>query len=153
MNRARSPLAPMKALASARLARFLPTDSGYAPFGWRWLRGLNVLPIALLGFVCLLSGGVEELAQQVSFRDTGALMPSLVDALGHLPAQLVMPLVTLMPMVMAAVVAINLTERRSSGVRIAALVLAVGLGASLTPLLWSGVGCAVGEWPCKERPI
>ena len=75
MNRARSPLAPMKALASARLARFLPTDSGYAPFGWRWLRGLNVLPIALLGFEDL-----RPLVEDAFAREfIGSWMMTLVD--------------------------------------------------------------------------
>jgi hypothetical protein len=41
-------------LATA-LARFLPIDPGYTPFGLPWLRGLNVLHFALVGFVGLFA--------------------------------------------------------------------------------------------------
>ena len=34
--------------AAGALARWLPSDPGYAPFGLRWLRGLNVLPYGLV---------------------------------------------------------------------------------------------------------
>src|SRR5687768_13002121 len=41
-------------LAAAALARWLPSDPGYAPFGLRWLRGLNILPYGLVAGVTLV---------------------------------------------------------------------------------------------------
>ena len=128
-----------------QLDRFLPSDPGYAPFGWRWLRGLNVVPIALVGLVCLL-GSLGDLAGVLTFRGQTSFMQALDRAPHYVLGQNVMRIVPLTTLIMAIVAAINLTARRSSAVRIAALVVAVALGALPALLVMPRFGCAFEIW-------
>ena len=110
-------------------------DPDYAPFGWRWLRGLNALPFVLY-LPIAVSRGLIDFKSRVSFRGTTPLLAATLEALDHVPAQLLIGLVAMTPMMIAAVVALNVTESRPNPWRIAGLLTAQLFAAALiTPLV------------------
>lgn len=117
--------------AAAALARWLPTDPGYAPFGLRWLRGLNVLPYALVAGVTL----VWMLSN---------IAPAAVGGYLSLPDQsidFVIALVCFTPMLVLVIAADNASAAWRPAPRIAVLLVAMLLGAAAHALLWWPIGC------------
>ena len=131
---------------STALARFLPTDPGYKPFGLSWLRGLNVLHFALVGFVGLLFA-VEGIAIQLNNEEP----PTLTDALAGAVRQALMTAVMFTPMLVLITIADNVSSRFATGTRVAWLAAAMLLGALVHALTWIPVGC-VFDWVERWEP-
>jgi len=115
------------ALRSA-LARFVPIDDSYAPFGWRWLEGMNVLPVLLAGLVSL-SWILARLSFNLYRRPVGVV--ELWMELGALVFFVLM----YVPMVAAIVAAANLTEGRAFESRMTWIAAAVLAGAGFHTLI------------------
>jgi len=113
------------------LRRFLPIDPDYAPFGWRWLRGLNVLAFAVWA-PYVLSRGLVYLRENIAFRDPDAktLGVAFVEGIVRSPWNFVIGLSTAVVFMIITVTVINLTARAPARWRIAALGAAM-LGAAL----------------------
>jgi hypothetical protein len=117
--------------AAAALARWLPTDSGYAPFGLRLLRGLNVLPYALVAGVTL----VWILSNMAPAALAGDLsLPSVVK-------DFVVALICFTPMLVLVIAADNVSAAWRPAPRIALLTMAMLVGAAAYALLWWPIGC------------
>jgi signal transduction histidine kinase len=117
--------------AAAAVARWLPTDPAYAPFGLRWLRGLNVLPYALVAGVSL----VWTLSH---------VAPAALNGTLSLPTQLIDFVVALMcftPMLVLMIAADNASAAWRPAPRIALLSTSMLLGAAALALLWWPIGC------------
>ena len=116
--------------AAAALARWLPSDPGYAPFGLWWLRGLNVLPYGLVSGVTLMwmlsSIAPAALGGDLSLPDT---FDDFVTAL-----------VCFTPMLMLVIAADNVSGAWRPAPRIALLTVAMLLGAAAYALLWWPIG-------------
>jgi hypothetical protein len=129
-----------------KVASFLPTDPGYAPFGWQRLRGLNMLPLMLAGLVAV-QWSAERLAFTLAF---GPMRP--IDGLAVLPSQLLLAEIAFVPMLLAIVGALNLPGGRSVRERIAWMGVAIALGAALHGLAWRETLCLAGledpDQPC-----
>ena len=69
------------------LARLLPIDPDYAPFGWHWLRGLNAFPFGLY-YPIIVSRSLSGLNERVTFRGDVPFQDAFVAAFRHVPAQL-----------------------------------------------------------------
>jgi signal transduction histidine kinase len=121
------------------VAPFMPVDPGYRPFGWRALRGLNALTLALAAPVAVL-WGAEGLA--LSLFVGGA---SGWDALQHQWRQSLTYLCLLMPLLVVTTLALNLSADRGWAVRVLALALAGCLGAAVFAMAWIPANCMVGE--------
>ena len=128
--------------ASTALARFLPTDPGYTPFGLPWLRGLNVPKFAVVGFIGLL-WGLESSAIEPLGDDVPTLWRYLFVPLNY-AAQ-----VTLMftPMLVLITITDNLSSKAGNAVRIALLAAAMLLGALVHAATWMPFGCVLGLNP------
>ncbi|HKX93778.1 MAG TPA: histidine kinase [Methylibium sp.] len=126
------------AVAARALARFLPTDPGYAPFGLRALRGLNVMPYALVAGVTL----VWMLTNIAPAAVSGVYARSRLDEL----AGFVNALVCFTPMLVLVIAADNASAAWRTSLRIALLALAMLLGAAAHALLWQPIGCLL-NWP------
>ena len=121
--------------AAAALARWLPTDSGYAPFGFRLLRGLNVLPYALVAGVTLV--------WMLSDIAPAALRGDL--SLPDLFRNFVVALVCFTPMLVLVIAADNVSGAWRPAPRIALLTMAMLVGAAAYALLWWPIGC-ISPW-------
>ena len=119
-----------KARAADVLARWLPSDPGYAPFGLRWLRGLNALPYGLVAGVTL----VWMLSNAAPAALGGEL--SLLAQFDHF----VTGLACFTPMLMLVVAADNVAAAWRPAPRIALLTVAMLLGAAAYALLWYPIG-------------
>ena len=125
---------------STALARFLPTDPGFMPFGWPLLRGMNVLHVALVAFVGLLFAA-EGAALQLIKDDP----PTLVDAIANVVRQALMTAIMFTPMLVLITIADNISARFDTGARVAMLTAAMLLGALVHALTWIPSGC-VFDW-------
>ena len=134
--------------ASTALARFLPTDPGYTPFGLPWLRGLNVPQFALVGFIGLL-WGMESVAIPAPGNDVSTPWGYLFVPLRY--ASMVTLLFT--PMLVLITIADNLAARAGSTARIVSLAAAMLLGAWVHAATWIPLACvldinAAGQASC-----
>jgi signal transduction histidine kinase len=127
---------------SALLAKWLPTDPGYAPFGWRWLRGFNLLPLALVVFVGSVSGLQNIALSLITGRNPAIDWARLGDTLAHQPLRLLMLACLLTPLVALIVAALNLDAGRRW--RVVALSVAVIAGSGLYGLLLQPGLCMAG---------
>jgi hypothetical protein len=106
--------------ASLKLRRLLPIDPDYAPFGWRWLRGLNALAFSI--YVPFIVGrGLWDLKSTVSFRESTPLRVAFLEAAARLHANLLYTLVVAVMLMIVTVAVINLTERLPRHWRLASL--------------------------------
>ena len=121
---------------STALARFLPTDPGYMPFGLPWLRGLNVLHFGLVGFIGLLWGSGDAF-----FRLAWGDMPSPSDFIGAIAHRTVHALIVFTPMLLLVTIADNRTAASRESVRIGLLAAAALLGGAIATLVSAPVGC------------
>ena len=106
------------------LAAWLPIDPGFAPFGVRWLRGLNALPFALVALVGVLSGlgaGLYAMAWLPA--------PSVSDLLMPLVLLVLQSLIGYTPLLMIVTATDNLASRTTARRRAVALTAATLLGA------------------------
>jgi signal transduction histidine kinase len=104
------------------LRRFLPIDPDYAPFGWRWLRGLNALAFSI--YVPYIFGvGLWDFKATVSFRalEGKSFQVALLEASGRLTGQLLWVLVPTVLLMVVTVAVINLTENVPRRWRLASL--------------------------------
>jgi sensor histidine kinase YesM len=121
---------------SFRLARLLPVDPDYAPFGWRWLRGFNALVFALYVPIAL-SRGLVNLKERVSFRGAKPFRVAFAEAIADVPGSTLYTIVTYTLLMLAAIVILNVTEGRSNRWRIASLLAALLVCSTLSqPILW-----------------
>ena len=126
-------------LASA-FVRFLPTDDSYAPFGLRWLRGLNTLPLSLAGLVGLswtAEGSALALLEPTAF-------PWQYWAGGFVDGFYLSALL-FMPMFAGIVAAINLSAGHSTWSSVAWLAMAVLVGAALIGLVPPPADCLLAD--------
>ena len=115
--------------ASLTLRRLLPIDPDYAPFGLRWLRGLNALAFSI--YVPYIVGrGLWDVKVTLSFRGSKPFFDALLESAARLHAGLLYVLVVAVTSMIATVAVINLTEGLPRRWRLASL------GAAL-------VGCAI----------
>jgi signal transduction histidine kinase len=117
--------------AAVALARWLPTDPGYSPFGLRWLRGLNVVPYALVAGVTL--------AWMLSHIAPAGIRGDL--SLADQFSGFVIALVCFTPMLVLVIAADNASAAWRPGPRSALLAVAMLLGAAAHALLWWPIGC------------
>jgi hypothetical protein len=112
------------------LARLLPTDPRYAPFGLPALRGLNVTRIAFVATLLLLVS-----IRRVSFfhviKGQGPLADAVTVALEHASFEFV----RLLPLLVLVTVADNLSLHSRTAVRIGAMVAATLGGAGVASFL------------------
>jgi hypothetical protein len=123
------------------LTAFLPTDPGYAAFGWRRLRGLNTLHFALVGIVGLMWGGMEDLAE--AFTDSEAPV-AFWQVLTDVLREALMLVVMFTPTLALATIASNATGGKGRAARVALLAAATLLGALIHGLTWIPAHCALG---------
>jgi signal transduction histidine kinase len=123
--------------AATALARFLPTDPGYAPFGWPWLRGLNVLQFALVAFIGLLWGSTDVLFQ-LGWDTSQSLADLVAAAVTH---RILRSLIAFTPMLILVTIADNLTEASPRPTRVALLAAATLLGAAIPTVTSPSLGC------------
>jgi signal transduction histidine kinase len=116
--------------AAAALARWLPSDPGYAPFGLRWLRGLNVLPYGLVAGVTLM-----WLLSTIALNALGGDL-----SLAELFDDFVTALACFTPMLMLVVAADNVSGAWRPAPCIALLTVAMLIGAAAYALLWNPLG-------------
>jgi Histidine kinase len=116
--------------SSFRLARLLPTDPDYAPFGLRWLRGLNALSFAIFAPL-VLARALTDLKERVGFRGATPFRVVFTEAIVQVPSRTLMATVTLTAIMLAAIVALNLTDGRSDRRRIASIGAAILIAATL----------------------
>jgi signal transduction histidine kinase len=122
-------------LATA-VARFLPTDPGYTPFGLSCLRGLNAVHFALVALVGLL------FSVEAFMFDIWEGRP-LSDAVSLLAAQTANFTLLFAPMLVFVVCADNLSLQFAAPRRVALLAAATLLGALLYAALWTPLGCVL----------
>jgi len=122
-------------LATA-LARFVPTDPGYTPFGLPRLRGLNVLQFALVGCIGVLWGAGDAFGS-LAWGDG----LSLADFAGRVRNRTVQALIVYVPMLLLVTIADNSSAAAPRSRRIARLALATLLGATIAALVGSPVAC------------
>jgi Histidine kinase len=123
--------------SSFRLARLLPTDPDYAPFGLRWLRGFNALVFAVY-IPIALTRGWGEFKERVPFRGATPFRVAFAEAIGRVPAWTFFSVVVFTTLMLTAIVALNLTEGRSNRWRIASLVAALLIFSILSqPIVWN----------------
>jgi sensor histidine kinase YesM len=122
---------------SLRLARLLPTDPDYAPFGLRWLRGFNALVFAIYMPIAL-SRGWYEFKDQVSFRGGKPFRVAFAEQIVNVPSWTLLTVVVYTTLMLTAIVSLNSTEGRSSRWRIAVLVAALLIFSTLfQPIVWN----------------
>ncbi len=126
------------------VAPFFPLDAGYLPFGWNALRGLNTLTL-LLGLPIALLWGAEAL----SFGLLDGKRPIAVVLWRQLWQSLVY-VGLLVPTLVGATLALNLSASRGALVRAPALALAWCLGAGVFAMSWSPAYCLAGEIPATS---
>jgi two-component sensor histidine kinase len=117
--------------AAAAFARWLPTDSAFAPFGLHWLRGLNVLPYALVAGVTLV--------WMLSNIAPAALSGDL--SLSNQFMGFGIALICFTPMLVLVIAADNASAAWRPMPRIALLFATMLLGAAAHALLWWPIGC------------
>jgi hypothetical protein len=132
---------------STALARFLPTDPGYAPFSWRLLRGFNVVPLGLAALLALLWGTEGLLRAHWGGLGDGSGVAESLWMYGTLPFFVI---VNFMPMLVLITIAFNASAQRDEGTRIAIMSCAVLLGAMLNAMTWQPVNCV--RTPSEWRP-
>lgn len=132
------------------LSRFLPTDDGYAPFGQRWLEGMNVLALLLAWLA-----GLSWIASRVSFSLLTRHVQAIELAIEF--AALVFVALLLVPMIVAVVAATNLTERSAPAARFGWIAIAVFVGSAVFGRLLAPLECAlhavVTPIPCEESDL
>jgi signal transduction histidine kinase len=121
---------------STALAKFLPTDPGYTPFGWPLLRGLNVLHFALIGGIGVLWGTGDGLGGLAWGDDA-----SLADFAGRVRFRTGQALIVFMAMLLLVTAGDNLGAASTPARRIALLAAATALGAAIAALLGSPAAC------------
>jgi hypothetical protein len=125
---------------STALAALLPADPGYAPFGWRRLRGLGVLPLALAALLGLW-WATENLLGDLVMLDGDR---PLVALLAGFFSRILIYEITLLPTAAAVTFALNLSARRSTVVRAALLAVALLSGSLVFAATWIPVSCTLG---------
>jgi signal transduction histidine kinase len=113
------------------LAKFVPTDPGYAPFGVSWLRGLNG---PTLGLVALF-GLLLPLYQNFHAIAGATQLPSLGYMIAFVMRGPVWSLMAFMPMVMLVGAADHVTSASTTATRVALLTTAVLLGAGIEAIV------------------
>jgi hypothetical protein len=140
--------------AALKLRRWLPIDPDYAPFGWRWLRGLNALAFSIY-VPYILGRGLWDLKATVSFRESTPFRVAFLEAAARLHANLFQILVSTTLLMIVTVAVINLTERFPKRWRLASLGAALLGCAILTrPINWQiglALGTYHGPWPMNPR--
>jgi signal transduction histidine kinase len=123
------------------LRQLLPTDPDYAPFGLRWLRGLNALAFAIYVPYCLVRG-LWDFHDTITSRSAfgKSLQAASLEAFARLPGQLLATFVGTMLLMTVTVAVINLTEKLPPHWRLA------NLGAAL-------LGCAFLIRPMAVRIV
>jgi two-component sensor histidine kinase len=124
----------------APLARFLPDDPGYAPFGWAPLRGLNMVPALLVAALG------ASLALQRMLR--GLLHPG--DTLWNSAWRSAMTVVQFellfMPLLVLLFMALNRwADGARTGSPLAGIAAAVAAGAGVFAVLWPPSFCVTGR--------
>ena len=113
------------------LARFVPTDPGYLPFGVRWLRGLNGLTlglIALFGLLLTLFVSFQTVSGAAEFPPVGYMVSFVLRG----P---IWTLIAFMPMALLVTAADHLTSSSKTAARAALLTSAVLLGAMVQGII------------------
>lgn len=128
-----------------RLARWLPLDPNYAPFGWRALRGLNAFPFALYVPIAF-AAAVDEVKFAVTFRGTTPLAEALAEGLDRFAPQLLLGIVGSTPLLVVTIASLNWTAGRPMAWRACALFTALLLGCCLSWPLGITLGHALGLW-------
>lgn len=129
---------------SALLAQWLPTDPGYAAFGWRWLRGFNMLPLALVCFVGLVAG-LQNIAKNLLMTGkAGVNWENLAWTLAYQPMRLLTLGCLLLPTAVLIVLALNQSAGRARALRWLALALAVLVGSLLYSQVMPSAFCLIG---------
>ncbi len=138
----RGPAIPL----SDTLADFVPTDPGYAPFGWGMLRGLNMLPVALVLWIATV-WSLETIAQTLAFSGwprKAAPWQELAGLLGAQSARFGVIVAAFLPMLALLVSAVNRTVAHARVWQTIALALAVIGGSLAFSLVWRAGTCALG---------
>jgi LytS/YehU family sensor histidine kinase len=120
------------ALGVRALARFLPIDPGYAPFGLKGLRGFNVMPLALVGVVAL----AWNLSYVVPTLALGGELAWQRDLFSSAQA-----VVCFTPMLALVIAAENASAGWPARSRLSWLAAATLLGALLMAATWQVFGC------------
>jgi hypothetical protein len=123
--------------ASIKLRRLLPIDPDYAPFGLRWLRGLNAL-VFLIYVPYMLGRALWDLKLTVAFRGSRTFLDAFLEAAARLHLNLLFSLAMTMLLMIVTIAAINLTERLPKVWRLVILGAALVFCAFLVirPIWW-----------------
>jgi len=122
--------------AALKLRRLLPLDPDYAPFGWRWLRGLNALAFSIYA-PYVLARGLSDLKGTLSFRDSKPLWDAFLDAAERLHWQVLRMAAIATLLMIVTVAVINLTERLPRRWQLASLGAALlGCAPLIQALVW-----------------
>jgi hypothetical protein len=136
------------------LRRLLPIDPDYAPFGLRWLRGLNALAITIY-VPYIVSIGLRDVKESVNFRGGRSLGLALVEAAGRLHWNFLYALLATTLLMIVTVAVINLTEGLSRRSRLASLGAAL-LGCAIVVRLISwqvAVARGIAHGPVQWTPL
>jgi hypothetical protein len=121
----------------AALVRFVPTDPGYAPFGWQRLRGMSVLPLALAALL-----GAWWAAEYL-YDDVFDAGKPLVGWLPDFLSRMLIYEIVLLPTAAAVMLALNLSTRREAALRAVLLAAALLLGSLVFAATWIPVSCTL----------
>jgi hypothetical protein len=135
-----------------KLRQLLPIDPDYAPFGLRWLSGLNALAFSIY-VPYMLARGLADFKETVSYR--GAMGRTFTEAFlegtANLPMQLLETLVSTTFLMLVTVAVINLTETLPRYRRLASLGAALlGYAILIRPIdlqIYLAFGAPYGPTP------
>jgi hypothetical protein len=139
---------------SLTLRRLLPIDPDYAPFGLRWLRGLNALVIAIY-VPYMVSLGLRDVKESVNFRGGRSFGLAFAEAAGRLQWNFLYALLATTLLMIVTIAVINLTEGLSRRSRLASLAAALlGCAVCVRLISWQvAVARGIAHGPVQWTPF